>query len=184
MRSPRFRAKDVSTCMGSSTARGPASASQLRRADVAFSSAERDRHLGIRPVSQLYTQPVVSPVNASRRPLRVAAHHSGSGRLARPYPVENLHLLSLASFPGALRLGSEVPIPPTNALVRISLTSRPPATEPTLRLSFSAPLCRQVWRWLETTDQMLWPLCLGQPGSQEGRQPRMCRPGTARPPQR
>ena len=37
----------------------------LRGEDVAFSSAERDRHLGIRPVSQLNTQPVVSPVNAS-----------------------------------------------------------------------------------------------------------------------
>src|SRR5262249_33550011 len=46
-------------------------------ADVAFSSAERDRHLGIRPVSQLNTWPVVSPVNASRRPSRDAAHHSG-----------------------------------------------------------------------------------------------------------
>ena len=32
-------------------------------------------------------------------------HHSGPGRLARPYPVEDLHLLSFASFPGALRLG-------------------------------------------------------------------------------
>jgi hypothetical protein len=66
--------------------------------DVAFSSAVRDRHLGIRPVSQLNTQPVVSPVNASRRPSRDAAHHSGPGRLARPYPVKDLHLLSFASF--------------------------------------------------------------------------------------
>ena len=54
--------------------------------DVAFSSTERDRHLGIRPVSQLDTWPVVSPVNASRRPSRDAVHHSGSGRLARPSP--------------------------------------------------------------------------------------------------
>jgi hypothetical protein len=29
---------------------------------------------------------VVSPVNASRRPSRDAAHHSGSGWLASPYP--------------------------------------------------------------------------------------------------
>src|SRR5262249_23858350 len=55
-------------------------------ADVAFSSAERDRHLGSRPVSQLYTWPVVSPVNASRRPSWDAVHHSGSGWLARPSP--------------------------------------------------------------------------------------------------
>jgi len=66
VRSPRFRTKDFSTCMGSSTARGSSSASHLRGEDVAFSSTVRDRHLGIRPVSLLNTQPVVSPVNASR----------------------------------------------------------------------------------------------------------------------
>ena len=65
MRSPRFRAKDVSTCVGSPTARGSSSASHLRGEDVAFSSTARDRHLRIRPVSLLNTQPVVSPVNAS-----------------------------------------------------------------------------------------------------------------------
>jgi hypothetical protein len=63
------------------------------------------RHLGIRPVSQLNTRPVVSPVNASRRPSRDAAHHSGSGRLARPYSVKDFHLLFFASFPGALAVG-------------------------------------------------------------------------------
>src|SRR5258708_33357303 len=45
-------------------------ASQYAMEDVAFSSAVRDRHLGIRPVSQLNTWPVVSPVNASRLPSR------------------------------------------------------------------------------------------------------------------
>src|SRR6516164_7446695 len=50
MRSPSFRTKDVSTCMGSPTARGSSSASHLRGEDVAFSSTVRDRHLGIRPV--------------------------------------------------------------------------------------------------------------------------------------
>ena len=75
-------------------------------ADVAFSSAERDRHLGSRPVSQLNTWPVVSPVNASRRPSRDAMHHSGSGRMASPYPMGDFHLLFFASLPGALRLGS------------------------------------------------------------------------------
>src|SRR6266436_3990833 len=73
--------------------------------DVAFSSTEGDRHPGIRPVSQLNTWPVVSPVNASRRPSRDAAHHSGSGRMASPYPVGDFHLLFFASFPGALRVG-------------------------------------------------------------------------------
>src|SRR5215813_9508989 len=45
-------------------------ASQYAMEDVAFSSAVRDRHLGIRPVSQLNTWPMVSPVNASRLPSR------------------------------------------------------------------------------------------------------------------
>jgi hypothetical protein len=39
--------------------------------------------------------PVVSPVNASRRPSR---HHSGSGRLAIPYPLKHSLLLFFASF--------------------------------------------------------------------------------------
>jgi hypothetical protein len=68
-------------------------------ADIAFSSTERDRHLEIRPVSQLNTWPMVSPVNASRRPSRDAAHHSGSGRMASPFPVGDFHLLFFASFP-------------------------------------------------------------------------------------
>ena len=37
---------------------------------------------------------------------RNLVHHSGPGRLARPYPVEDLHLLSFASIPGALAVGS------------------------------------------------------------------------------
>jgi hypothetical protein len=45
-------------------------------------------------------------VNASRRPSRDAAHHSGSGRMASPYPVGDFHLLFFASFPGALRIRS------------------------------------------------------------------------------
>src|ERR1700720_1073814 len=48
--------------------------------DVAFSSTERDRHLGIRPVSQLNTWPVVSPVNASRLPSRAEPRASLGGR--------------------------------------------------------------------------------------------------------
>jgi hypothetical protein len=49
--------------------------------DVAFSSTQGDRHLGIRPVSQLNTWPVVS------------------------LPMGDFHLLFFASLPGALRLG-------------------------------------------------------------------------------
>ena len=98
MRPPRFRAKNFSTCTRSPTARGSSHASHSPWDDVAFSSTERDRHLGIRPVSQLNTWPVVSPVNASRRPSRDAAHHSGSGRLARPSPWGTLTSYSLPAF--------------------------------------------------------------------------------------
>ena len=65
--------------------------------DVAFSS---EKWIGTseRPVSQLNTQPMASPVNASRRTSRTAAHHSGPERMASPYSVEDLHLLSFASL--------------------------------------------------------------------------------------
>src|SRR5229473_2610146 len=75
--------------------------------DVAFSSTEGDRHLGIRPVSQLNTWPVVSPVNASRRPSRDAAHHSGSGRLARPSPWGTFTSYSLPAFLAHSGLGQK-----------------------------------------------------------------------------
>src|SRR2546430_2371033 len=42
--------------------------------------SELDRHLGIRPVSQLDTQPVVSPVNASRLPSRAETSCITRGR--------------------------------------------------------------------------------------------------------
>src|SRR6202023_267556 len=77
-------------------------------ADVAFSSSERDRHLGIRPVSQLNTWPVVSPVNASRRPSRDAAHHSGSGWLARPSPWGTFTSYSLPAFLAHSQLGQKL----------------------------------------------------------------------------
>ena len=65
--------------MGSPTARGSSSASHLRGEDVAFRPTERRQHLGIRPVSQLNTQPVVSPVNASSWPSRAALASLGAG---------------------------------------------------------------------------------------------------------
>src|ERR1700692_4906958 len=82
-------------------------------ADVAFSSSERDRHLGIGPVSQLDTWPVVSPVNASRRPSRDAAHHSGSGRLARPSPWGTFTSYSLPAFLAHSELGQKQPSRPS-----------------------------------------------------------------------
>src|ERR1039458_3934319 len=67
--------------------------------DVAFSSTEGDRHLGIRPVSQLNTWPVVSPVNASRLPSRAEPRASlGGGAVGYVFPVGDSHLLFFASF--------------------------------------------------------------------------------------
>src|SRR5262249_31156161 len=86
------------TCTRSPTAPGSAHASHYAMGDVAFSSTERDRHLGSRPVSQLNTWPMVSPVNASRRPSRDAAHHSGSGWLAGPSPWGTCTSYSLPAF--------------------------------------------------------------------------------------
>ncbi len=51
-----------------------------------------------KPESQLNTQLMVSPVDASRQPSRTAAHHSGPERLARPYSAVDFHLLSFASL--------------------------------------------------------------------------------------
>src|ERR1700681_3767550 len=75
---------------------------------------------GLPGAPQLNTWPVVSPVNASRRPSRDAAHHSGSGRMASPYPMGDFHLLFFASFPGALRIGSDSELGPRLTLVRSS----------------------------------------------------------------
>jgi hypothetical protein len=117
MRLPRFRAKNFSTCARSPTARGSSHASHSPWDDVAFSSSERDRHLRIGPVSQLDTWPVVSPVNASRRPSQDAAHHSGSGRLAKPSPWGTFTSYSLpASWRTRLWVksrpdGPETPLP-------------------------------------------------------------------------
>jgi hypothetical protein len=107
VRPPRFRAKNFSTCTRSPTARGSPHPSQYAMGDVAFSFSERDRHLGIRPVSQLNTWPVTSPVNASRRPSRDAAHHSGSGWLAKPSPWGTFTSYSLPAFLAHSALGQQ-----------------------------------------------------------------------------
>jgi len=105
-RSPRFPYKGRLHVQGSPTARGSSSASRLRGEDVAFSSAERDRHLGIRPVSQLNTRSVVFP--CERFKLSLAARPCitrGRGGWLRHYPAGRLAPPSFASFPGALRWG-------------------------------------------------------------------------------
>jgi hypothetical protein len=65
---------------------------------------------------------MVSPVNASRQPSRTAAHHSGPERLAKPYSVEDFHLLSFASLSWRslnLAISSCIPqrvVPPRNLI--------------------------------------------------------------------
>jgi hypothetical protein len=72
---------------------------------------------------------MVSPVNASRQSSRTAAHHSGPGRLARPYPVVDFHLLSFASLSWRTlllaRSGSTNPPPITAAVPLIAEVRRP-----------------------------------------------------------
>src|SRR6266480_6975493 len=74
---------------------------------VGLKQASRPKYemLGIGPVSQLNTWPVVSPVNASRRPSRDAAHHSGSGWLAKPSPWGTSTSYSLPAFLAHSELG-------------------------------------------------------------------------------
>ncbi len=98
MRPPRFRTKDVSTCMGSPTARGPSHTRHLSHEMMLPSPHQKKMSTSEMPVSQLNTQPMVSPVNASRQTSRSAAHHSGPKRLAKPYSAGDLHLLSFASL--------------------------------------------------------------------------------------
>jgi hypothetical protein len=61
----------------------------------------RDRHLGIRPVSLLDIQPVVSPVNGSSWPL----HHSGAGRWLGPTPWKTFTSYPLPAFLAHTALG-------------------------------------------------------------------------------
>jgi hypothetical protein len=73
---------------------GPAACKPIRHGRCCLLVRELDRYLGIRPVSQLNTRPVVSPVNASQN----LVHHSGSGWLARPSPWGTRTSDSLPAF--------------------------------------------------------------------------------------
>ena len=98
VRPPRFRTKDFSTRMGSQTAQGPSHTRRASHGMMLPSPHQKKISTLEKPVSQLNTQLMVSPVNASRRPSRAAAHHSGPERLARPYSAVDFHLLSFASL--------------------------------------------------------------------------------------
>src|SRR5205807_9529391 len=107
-----FLEKNLSTRARSRTARSSCPASHSAYDDVAFSSTVGVRHLGIRPVSQLNTWPVFAPVIASRRPSRDAAHHSGSGRMAGPYPMGDFTSFSLPAFLAHSAAGPKAEVAP------------------------------------------------------------------------
>ena len=68
--------------------------------------SELDRHLGIRPVSQLNTQPVVSPVNASGWPRgQTLCITRGRGGWLGLTPWKTCTSYPFASFPGASNEG-------------------------------------------------------------------------------
>ena len=135
MRPPRFRTKDFSTRMGSQTAQGP-SHTRPSSHETMLPSPQRKK-IGTleKPVSQLNTQLMVSPVNASRQPSRTAAHHSGPERLARPYSAVDFHLLSFAS------LSWRTP------LMATSRSSSPLVLRPELdeHRTLGCPLCLLSW---------------------------------------
>ena len=76
--------------------------------DVAFSSTEGDRHLGIRPVSQLNTWPVVSPCERFTAALasRTSCITRGRGGWL-DLPRGGLAPPILCQLPGALRVWSK-----------------------------------------------------------------------------
>ena len=133
MRPPRFRTKDVSTCMGSPTARGSSIRKPFARGGCCLLVSELDRHLGIRPVSQLDTQPVVSPVNASRLPSRAETSCITRGRggwlgltpwktcTSYPLPAFLAHsLLGQTATWRQVRATSAVPPQSRHALTRLA----------------------------------------------------------------
>src|SRR5262249_28933863 len=130
------------TCTRSPTARGSAHASHYAMGDVAFSSAERDRHLGIGPVSQLNTWPVVTPVNASRRPSRDAAHHSGSGWLARPFPWGTFTSYSLPACLAHSALGQKRRHGPRRASTAAPSTAEVAERQADTKARPQPPACR------------------------------------------
>src|SRR6202051_4545764 len=95
--------------------------------DVAFSSTEGDRHLGIRPVSQLNTWPVASPVNASRLPSRAEPRASlGVGAAGSAFFLGGFHLLFFFSFLAHVAVGTAVTSRPPHRSRRALLTHRAP----------------------------------------------------------
>ena len=71
---------------------------------IAFRLLEQRRRPDFRPLSRLNSPPACAPVNASRAALRLRAHDSGPGRLARPYLYGSFIRDFTPVYPGALQL--------------------------------------------------------------------------------
>ena len=71
---------------------------------VAFRTLEQRRRSDFRPFHGSITLPACSPVNASRAALRLPAHDSGPGWLARPYLYDSCIRDFTPVYPGALQL--------------------------------------------------------------------------------
>src|ERR1700758_1318682 len=74
---------------------------------VAFRTLEQRRRSDFRPFHGSITLPACSPVNASRAALRLPAHDSGAGWLARPYLYDSCIRDFPPVYPGALQQGSK-----------------------------------------------------------------------------
>ena len=92
---------DVLACRGALTAQGSRRTRDSARRDVAFRFPNNVSTLDWL-ISQLHTSPTSAPVNASPLPLRPDTHDSGKSVVRYTFTIEDLHLLSIASSPGAL----------------------------------------------------------------------------------
>src|SRR4029450_2066319 len=92
---------DVLACRGALTAQGSSRTRDSARLDVAFRFHNNVGTLnGL--ISQLHTSPTSAPVNASPLALQPDTHDSGNSVVCYTFTIEDLHLLSIASSPGAL----------------------------------------------------------------------------------
>jgi hypothetical protein len=92
---------DVLACRGALTAQGSRRTRDSARRDVAFRFHNNVSTLDWL-ISQLHTSPTSAPVNASPLALRPDTHDSGKSVVRYTFTLEDLHLLSIASSPGAL----------------------------------------------------------------------------------
>ena len=87
---PSSCAESLRTCVGSMTARGPATSRDSDAAGSAFGLREQPRHPDLRKLSRLNGQPARTPTNACNTSLRTHRHGSGPVRGATAFPYGSL----------------------------------------------------------------------------------------------